>query len=412
MVRSFRKFLEAKENVVPTRVHMPMQLPEGVKTLHQAFQEAGKHLYLAGGAVRDHVLGLVPKDYDLATDAPPDEVMGILDTHGIDRTKGAVGNQFGVVVAVVDGEDYEIATFRQDLDVGRQTRVKYSTIQNDAERRDLTINALYYDLDTNEVVDYVGGLADLESGHVRTVGDPNQRFGEDTLRVLRFIRFYCRVNQGGLGGIDKETQAAIHQRVENGLKSDNGEPVAPERIRDEFLKGFKTALSPSGYIRLYDEFGLLSKYVFAGLNVSLERPNTKNPLLAIAHLLRKNDPEILARRLNELKYPNDEVQKILYLVNLLSVHRDELEPRLKDRPNFLYALRRGQQDMSDEELDTWAKWHGLDAQAVRQMRVFQLKNRSEVPGTEELQGPDLGRHIAKYNTDEMMRSMGFKEWLS
>ena len=401
---SFMQFLESKE----VRMHLSINLPEDIRVIHGAFKKSGKHLYLVGGAVRDAVLGKQPKDFDLATNAQPKEVMEILKASGINHTKGAVGNQFGVVIASIGNEDYEIATFRKDSG-SRQVADKFSHIQDDAERRDLTINALYYDLDSHEVVDLVGGLQDLKERRVKTVGDPDQRFGEDALRVLRYVRFYCRVNHGDIRGIDEATREAIAKRVNNGLASDNGVAVAPERVRDEFIKGLKSAKSAVGYVSLYHQLGLLQKYVFPGLVVSHDYVETKNPVILVAHLLRLNDVEKLRRKLNQLKYTNDEVDNVVYLVNLL--HLPNIQDKLKEHPSFLYGLRKGQRDIAPEDLEAWSQLHGLDTRAIQQLRTHQLMNRDEVPGAAELQGKEIGQSIMQHNTKEMLRKMGFKEWL-
>ncbi len=402
---SFMQFLENHE----VRMRLGIDLPEDIRILHKAFKKSGKHLYLVGGAVRDAALDKRPKDFDLATNATPPEVIEILKSNGINHTKGAVGNQFGVVIASIGNEDYEIATFRKDSG-SRQVADTFSNIRDDAERRDLTINALYYDLDTQEVVDLVGGLQDLKMRRVKTVGDPDQRFGEDALRVLRYVRFYCRVNNGSIGGIDEETRAAIAKRVNNGLASDNGVAVAPERIRDEFLKGLKSAKSVMGYVGLYHQLGLLQKYVFPGLVVSHDYVETKNHVLLIAHLLRLNDIEKIKNKLNQLKYTNDEVDNVVYLVNLL--HLPKIHEKLKERPNFLYGLRKGQREIAPEDLEAWSQLHGLDVRAIKQLRAHQLQNRDEVPGAAELQGKEIGQHIMQHNTKEMLRKMGFREWLN
>lgn len=406
-MKSFTKFLEHKQ----TRIYHPMRLPQSIHTLHQAFSNAGKQLYIVGGAVRDHVLGQTPKDYDLATNALPEEVMQILDSNEIGRTEDSVGNQFGVVIARIDNEDYEIATFRKDLDVTRQTRVKFSTIEDDAARRDLTINALYYDLDSNEVIDLVGGLEDLRNRQVRPVGDADQRFGEDALRVLRFVRFYCRINpSSNIDDIDQETLNAIGKRINNGLRSDDGNAVAPERIRDEFLKGFKTAIAPANYLKLYYQLGLLTKYVFPNLNVSTDFPNHRNPILVCAHMLRNNDPDKIRRTLNTLTYSNDEVNKITYLIRLLYLRN--LNDMLNQDPNFLYKLKRQQQNLTQEELQTWASWHGLNVQTLNQLMNYQVRRRHEIPGAQDVEGPALGKLIAQHNTDALRALGDFTEWFN
>lgn len=400
-------FLETKE----TRLHLPFKhLPDAVHVLHKAFQRAGKQLYVVGGAVRDLVMKKEPKDFDLATDARPQEVMKILQDHGIKHTKGAVGNQFGVVVASLAGEDYEIATFRKDSG-SRQVADEFSDIKDDATRRDLTINALYYDLDTDEVVDHVGGLDDLKSGSVKTVGEADKRFGEDSLRVLRYVRFYCRVNPGDPNKIDPDTRQAIQKRVDNGLQSDNGVAVAPERIRDEFLKGLGSAVSLSGYINLYHQLGLLDKYVFPGLVLSHDYVYNKNSIVVLAHLLRLNDTDKIRRRLNDLKYTNQEVEDIIYLVRLLHLQPEQLKAKLKEQPTFLYNLRKNQRELSPDVLQTWAQLHGLSSDVIAQLRGHELQNRDAVPGADKLKGKEIGQHITKYNTAEILKKFGFKEWL-
>ncbi|MFH5803839.1 CCA tRNA nucleotidyltransferase [Alienimonas sp. DA493] len=155
---------------------------------------AGHIGLLAGGCVRDRLLGKTPKDYDVATDAPPAEVR---KTFGRRRTL-SVGESFGVIVVLPDlkrfpgTQQVEVATFREEsgyADGRRPDAVRFSTPQADAQRRDFTINGLFEDPATGEVVDYVGGQADLEAGVLRAIGDPAERMREDKLRLLRAVRF-------------------------------------------------------------------------------------------------------------------------------------------------------------------------------------------------------------------------------
>src|SRR5437868_4672084 len=160
---------------------------EIIQTLHQA----GFLAFLVGGCVRDLLLNREPADYDIATDARPDDVMRIFP-----KTY-AVGAQFGVVlVAVGENETVEVATFRSDIgysDGRHPDEVRFTkSPQEDVQRRDFTINGLLIDPLTDEVLDYVGGRKDLEAGIIRTNGDPGQRFNEDKLRMLRAVRFASR----------------------------------------------------------------------------------------------------------------------------------------------------------------------------------------------------------------------------
>src|SRR5450432_36174 len=148
---------------------------------------AGGHVaYFAGGCVRDLVRGETPKDIDIATDARPEEVQEIFP-----RTY-AVGAHFGVIVVLENGFQFEVATFRSDgayLDGRRPTEVHFATAEEDAARRDFTINGMFFDPETSEVIDFVGGRTDLRARLIRAIGDPAQRFAEDRLRLLRAVRF-------------------------------------------------------------------------------------------------------------------------------------------------------------------------------------------------------------------------------
>jgi len=167
------------------------RLLQGALTVARTLRAAGFEAYYAGGCVRDKQLGIMPKDYDIVTDALPAQVGGLF------KRSVMVGAAFGVVKVIIGrGLEYEIATYRHDgeyLDGRRPDRVTYSSDKDeDVHRRDFTINALLMDPETSEVIDLVDGLADLEAKLIRTVGDPEQRFAEDRLRMLRAVRFAAR----------------------------------------------------------------------------------------------------------------------------------------------------------------------------------------------------------------------------
>lgn len=171
-------------------------IPQSVKDLHILFKENNKKLYVVGGAVRDFINHESPKDFDLCTDATPDEVLKIVKGY---RTN-LQGKSFGVVVVYTEDQPkgMEVATFREDqyseeqLGATRNPDVIFSTIEKDCARRDLTINGLFYDLDKREIVDLVGGIRDLNDKVIRMIGDPNMRIKEDPLRILRCLRAACR----------------------------------------------------------------------------------------------------------------------------------------------------------------------------------------------------------------------------
>ncbi len=155
----------------------------------EVLQQAGHVAYLAGGCVRDRLLGLVPEDYDVATDARPGQVRDLF------RNTQFVGEAFGVVLVRLMQAQVEVATFRTEwgyTDKRRPDGVTFSDAEHDAQRRDFTINGLFEDPLTGQIVDYVAGQADLQSGLLRAIGDPDQRFNEDYLRLLRAVRFAAR----------------------------------------------------------------------------------------------------------------------------------------------------------------------------------------------------------------------------
>lgn len=204
--------------------------------------DAGHVAYLAGGCVRDMLLGREAKDFDVATSATPDVVRQLFP-----RSEG-VGQAFGVVIVRVGRSQIEVATFRADghySDGRRPDDVRFAGDVEDARRRDFTINGLFYDPLADRVIDHVGGQADLAARVLRAIGDPAQRFAEDYLRMLRAARFAARYDFE----IDAATRDAI---VANAPKLAR---IAPERIADE-LRAMLTAPSRAAAVRLLDELTL------------------------------------------------------------------------------------------------------------------------------------------------------------
>lgn len=187
---------------------------------------AGHKAYLAGGCVRDQLLGRQPQDYDIATSARPEEVEGLFS-----KTL-SIGKNFGIIVVIHGHQKVEIATFRKDGEYkdGRHPEtIIYGTELEDAERRDFTINALFYDMQTEQIVDHVNGQVDIQKKLIRAVGRPEDRFQEDHLRVLRALRFAAQLNFE----IEQSTWASIVNARQSVLT------VSRERIRDEFVKAAK-----------------------------------------------------------------------------------------------------------------------------------------------------------------------------
>lgn len=207
---------------------------------------AGHQAYLVGGCVRDLLLGRPPKDFDVATDAPPARIRELFP-----RCE-EVGAHFGVCLLRGEGAHVEVATFRSDFDYTdgrRPARVSFeSDPRQDAMRRDFTINALLLDVRTGEVRDFTGGRADLEARLIRAIGDPEQRFREDHLRLLRAVRFAARLEFE----IEAQTFAAIRRSAQL-IRT-----VSAERVRDELIRILTEGGARRGF-ELLDASGLLNE---------------------------------------------------------------------------------------------------------------------------------------------------------
>ena len=200
-----------------------MSARDAALALTRRLQAAGHEALFAGGCVRDRLLGHPPKDYDIATSALPAQVIALFPE------SNEVGAHFGVVIAKHGGHHVEIATFRTDgsyRDGRRPETVTFSTPLEDAQRRDFTINGLFEIPESGEVIDFVGGLTDIQACVIRAIGDPAARFTEDGLRLLRAVRFATTLGFT----IDPATDTAIRQCASL------LDRISPERIRDEFSK--------------------------------------------------------------------------------------------------------------------------------------------------------------------------------
>ena len=270
-----------------------MEIPDSLYQLSDTMHNAGFEVHIAGGAVRDTILGKTPKDYDITTDAKPSDVIKRLGPY-VKKAEVQGEKSFAVARLVAyDGNEYEFAPHRLDSGTRSGGEAILSTDENpigireDAKRRDLTINALFYRMPTKqerldgepgEVIDFVGGISDIENEVIRTVGDPEERFAEDRLRILRAIRFAGRVG----GEVSEDAADAI--RANNSLTEPSGAAVSDERIQDEVKKGIASAKSPSHYIGMLNDFDLLSQ-ILPGLNTSNPSSSSKNVSVQLATIL-------------------------------------------------------------------------------------------------------------------------------
>jgi tRNA nucleotidyltransferase/poly(A) polymerase len=213
------------------------------RSLVERLRQAGHIAYWAGGCVRDFVRGLPPKDIDIATDARPEEVQQLF------RRTYAVGAHFGVVVVLENDFQFEVATFRSDgayLDGRHPAAVTFSSPEEDARRRDFTINGMFYDPPNDKVIDFVGGREDLSARVVRAIWDPVERFAEDRLRLLRAVRFATV--------LEFEIEPATWDAMVRAADSINA--ISAERIREELTRIFLSPHRVRGW-DLLDASGLM-----------------------------------------------------------------------------------------------------------------------------------------------------------
>lgn len=365
------------------RVKFNMQLPKDILTIKDIFKTNGFQLFVVGGAVRDAVLGKDPKDFDLATNATPDQVEQMMQDAGFATL--ATGKAFGVINVFTESGDFEIATFRIDVGSGRRPdSVEFTTIEGDVSRRDLTINALFFDIEAGEIVDLVGGLNDLKNNVVRTVGSAKDRFAEDRLRILRAIRFAERFGSE----LDNDILWA--------LKEDSSlEGISHERIRDEFLKGLKSAKSIGEFLFTLEIFHLFD-WIFPELEVEKIFIIQDDPIVVMASLLKGNDKTFLAKQLNKLTFSSDEIKAIMFLISLKDLDVEtavEIKGKQKNS------------GVTTDQILNFTTREGIPSQLVDALLQFELT----VKGDDVMRdmglkpGPELGKAILEIETNNFQK---------
>jgi len=279
-----------------------------LKVVHR-LRRAGYQALLAGGCVRDMLLGNIPHDYDVATDAKPQTITKIFP-----RTL-TVGAQFGVVVVLWGGKQIEVATFRSDSsyeDGRRPSDVVFTDARHDALRRDFTINGMFYDPITAEVIDYVGGRKDLQNRIIRAIGNPQQRFAEDHLRMLRAIRFASRLDFN----IEKRTWKAILRHT------DKIQRISSERIADELERimidprravGIQMVFDSGLYKKIFPILGRQQQLL--GIKVLRELPKRCSFPLALAGLMSGGTVKQAESLCHKLKLSNKLRRQVCWLVD-------------------------------------------------------------------------------------------------
>ena len=335
MIINYNNFINLMIN---ERVDAKMDIPSDILIFHDLFEKRGKKLYIVGGAVRDYLMGKKPHDFDMVTDAQPQEIIDILKDYRTDL----MGAHFGVVRVFTESEPngYEISSYRKDISKGRHFKGndkkvqvgKHITIKDDVKRRDLTINAMFYNIKNGEIIDVVGGLKDIRDNVIKTVGVPIKRFNEDRLRILRTLRFAAVTG----GKIDKETSKAILK--DNRLFGISEEDdVSRERIFAEFLKVKEKARKNSNgsiitrFINLLIDYGLMSQ-IFPVLVTEKNISQTQYLTVALAQCLRQNNiDDDFKQTLIDAKIPTSYINIISTLIKIL---------RLGVDPNNVYNIYR------------------------------------------------------------------------
>jgi poly(A) polymerase len=407
---------------------------------------AGQQALLAGGCVRDRLLGLTPQDWDVATDAPPVRLRELFPS------ALEVGAHFGVVLVREADEQVEVATFRSDHSYKDGRRPEAVTFESDprkdAARRDFTVNALFEDPATGAVADFVGGRADLAAGIIRAVGDPDRRFAEDHLRLLRAVRLAARLGFS----IEPATLAAIRRHAPAILR------VAAERIREE-LNRILTEGAPRRGVELLDQTGLLEQILpevarLKGVTEPpefhpegdvwthtllllehLERPTVTLALGALLHDIGKPGTwreaerirfdghddlgaQLAARILDRLKYSSEEKAQVIALVAQHMRFKDAPRMRQSTLRRFLRQPR-FDEHLELHRLDRLASNGQLDsyqfvAARLAELGPAELRPAPLLSGRDLLaagypQGPLLGRILAALEEAQLEGAIDSRE---
>ena len=355
-------------------------------------RNAGFEAMLAGGCVRDMLLKRKPKDYDVATDAKPNDVARLF------RRTLKVGAKFGVVVVLIDKIQIEVATFRTEsgyADGRHPSDVRFSNPREDAARRDFTINAMFFEPIAKKVIDYYKGQADLKKRIIRTVGNPSERFGEDYLRMLRAVRFSTQLGFK----IEPKTKAAICGCAKNITK------ISGERIAAE-LEGILISPNRAHGLELLIETDLAS-HIFSGCSCHCagfaERmlanlPKKIDFALGLAGLFCGFETDFAIEKCKMLKLSRNQEKQIEFLLSnrgklLKDLSLSELKMLLSE-PYFddLFALQKAIQKASNQSAGTLIKL----LKRIKQLKGVELRPKPLLNGHDLMAlgaapGPSLGQ---------------------
>jgi len=339
---------ETLNNPIKIKADTPMTYPDGLKAVIEAFKKSNdveigkdidkdgkeksvtigkKNLYAVGGAVRDYLLGKTPRGgFDLASDAHPTQVGRILDAAGIDNE---VKKDHAIVS--VDGEEYKIAIFTKNgKGKNKQEDMGYGSMEDDAKSRDFTFNSLYYDLVSDQIIDYTGGVTDLKNKRVKFNNDPKKELSDNPLAGARYVRMHSMVNPKGK--FDDKVSDAIQN-------SDMGE-IDPKDLQGEFKKGLDHPdCDNAKFVRGMGNMGML-KHIFPDSNLDVTNlPTDRDKNITLAFVLKGNEPDRVAKSLSNAGMDGEQknIGLLLKLLgfdggsNVLNLKKDHLSSNLSRR---------------------------------------------------------------------------------
>lgn len=389
-----KKYLQfIKENV-----SNEIPLPKDIIDISNAYIKAGKDIFLVGGAVRDFIQGIKPKDYDLVTNALPNESKQILKGFNVSDEQG---KNFGVlrVYTKDEPEGYEIASYRRDISKGRDTKgddqkVEMGddvTMEDDCKRRDLTINSLFYDIKNKKIVDLVGGVNDIKNKIVRAVGDPNERFIEDRLRICRIFRFAARIG----GEIDSKTAQGI--RKDNRLKGIGPkDDVSQERIWEEFKKAWKQSKDYNHYLNFYTDFDMWEQ-VFPGSNINTYLVDSRDFIVIISNLFKNENTSGLSNKLiQDYKIESDVANKVVFLINFLKFNTELV---------FDFYKKKQQCDISNNTILEWLKVQNISDDASIKFVEYSPTVSSQELISQGFSGRELGIKIKELEIEKFKQML-------
>ena len=384
-ILNFKNFL-----VESSQMDLWSIIPQSIKDIHKIFNQQGKKLYIVGGAVRDFLRGDDPKDFDLTTNALPDEVLSFLQ----DRYNTNIqGKAYGTIVVYTDDQPdgIEITTFRQDISKGRNPQVKLGvTIEDDVKRRDITFNALFYDLDTKEIVDLTGGKEDLNKNIIKMVGNASERFDEDSLRILRAFRFASRYKSE----LDESTKQAIKNKnklTTIDLDTNKEKRISQERIWSEFTKAWKQSEDFNFFLSLITEYDMWGE-LFPNSKINTKLINSDNFVLILSNLFLFENPFDLENKMVQVyKIEIEIAKKVVFLLKIS-----------KFDSNLVYDYYK-EKLQSKIDNSTILEWGNI----LKSENIVKFSNWMPVTNVQDLirkgfKKGDLGREIRRIEVDNFL----------